>query len=572
MRTKSVWLIGSAVLAVLVFQARFESSKAETQTSAALTGQVTSSEEGPMEGVLVNAKKTGSNVTVTVVTDERGRYSFPSGKLEAGHYSLGVRAVGFDLDGAGAAEIAPQKTATVDLKLRKAKDPTTQLTNAEWLMSIPGTDQQKGAMSNCTGCHTLQRVVKSAHDTDEFAQVLARMSDYAPGASPLRPQKRVAIRAGDVNPARFQRQATFLSTINLSTTSKFEYPFKTLPRPKGRATRVVITEYDLPRRVSQPHDVVLDPDGNAWYSDFGSLFVGKLDPKTGKVTEYPLPELKPGFPHGELDLEIDKQGNVWAGMMLQGAIAKFDRKTEKFQIFSLPKEINSNIAQQAMVDPSGIGVDGKMWLNNVGLRGVHRLDVASGTFETFEPYKDLPGAGVPVEVEGSTAGMEGGGGHSVYGIAADSHNNLFFMDFSNTNIGKIDAKTGKVKLYPTPTPDSHPRRGHMDSQDRLWFAEFNTNRIAMFDTKTERFQEWRAPTPWFAPYDMIADRNGELWTGGMLSDRILRMDPKTGQSVEYLLPRNTNVRRVYVDNSTTPVTFWVGSNHGASIVKLEPLD
>jgi imidazolonepropionase-like amidohydrolase len=27
-----------------------------------------------------------------------------------------------------------------------------------------------------------------------------------------------------------------------------------------------------------------------------------------------------------------------------------------------------------------------------------------------------------------------------------------------------------------------------------------------------------------------------------------------------------------VDNRTTPVTFWVGNNHGASIVKLEPLD
>jgi hypothetical protein len=29
---------------------------------------------------------------------------------------------------------------------------------------------------------------------------------------------------------------------------------------------------------------------------------------------------------------------------------------------------------------------------------------------------------------------------------------------------------------------------------------------------------------------------------------------------------------VFVDDSTTPVTFWVGNNHGASIVKLEPLD
>jgi streptogramin lyase len=146
------------------------------------------------------------------------------------------------------------------------------------------------------------------------------------------------------------------------------------------------------------------------------------------------------------------------------------------------------------------------------------------------------------------------------------------MDFSNTNIGRIDAKTGKVTLYPTPTPDSHPRRGHMDSQDRLWFAEFNVNRIAMFDTRTERFQEWPAPTAWTAPYDMVPDKNGELWTGGMLSDRILRMDPKTAQTVEYLLPRTTNVRRVFVDNSTVPVTFWVGNNHGASIVKLEPLD
>jgi hypothetical protein len=58
----------------------------------------------------------------------------------------------------------------------------------------------------------------------------------------------------------------------------------------------------------------------------------------------------------------------------------------------------------------------------------------------------------------------------------------------------------------------------------------------------------------------------------MITDQVTRLDTKTGQSVDYLLPRTTNIRRVYVDNSTTPVTFWVGSNHGASIVKLEPLD
>jgi len=52
----------------------------------------------------------------------------------------------------------------------------------------------------------------------------------------------------------------------------------------------------------------------------------------------------------------------------------------------------------------------------------------------------------------------------------------------------------------------------------------------------------------------------------------VRLNTKTGQFVEYLLPRTTNVRRVFVDSSTKPVTFWTGSNHGASIIKLEPLE
>jgi streptogramin lyase len=78
--------------------------------------------------------------------------------------------------------------------------------------------------------------------------------------------------------------------------------------------------------------------------------------------------------------------------------------------------------------------------------------------------------------------------------------------------------------------------------------------------------------PLTASYDAAVDKNGDAWTAGMTTDRVLRLDTKSGQYMQYLLPRRTNIRRVYVDNTTTPVTFWVGNNHGASIVKLEPLD
>src|SRR5204862_2719759 len=87
-----------------------------------LTGRVTSAEEGAMEGVLVSAKKAGSTITVTVVSDEKGMYRFPASKLEPGKYALKVRAVGFDLQGSRIATVAAKGSARVDLKLVKAKD------------------------------------------------------------------------------------------------------------------------------------------------------------------------------------------------------------------------------------------------------------------------------------------------------------------------------------------------------------------------------------------------------------------------------------------------------------------
>ena len=57
------------------------------------------------------------------------------------------------------------------------------------------------------------------------------------------------------------------------------------------------------------------------------------------------------------------------------------------------------------------------------------------------------------------------------------------------------------------------------------------------------------PTPWTSPYDAGRGRNGEAWTGSMLTDRVARLDIKTGQYTEYPLPRPTNIRRVFVDDS-----------------------
>jgi virginiamycin B lyase len=555
MQIRRLLLTTTAALTLTLTAAGTDWAKVAAQSAAALSGQVSSAEEGAMEGVVVSAKKAGGTITVSVISDAQGNFNFPSGRLEPGSYALRVRAAGYELDGPKTIDVGPQG-APLTIKLRKARNVAAQLTSGEWLMSIPGTPDQKNMLDRCTSCHTLERPIKSTYDADALTGVLQRMASYAPGTTPLEPHKRLDGRSMDVPTDRLRPRAEYIASINLSQQETWAFPLKMLPRLTGRSTRVVITEYDLPRPTAMPHDVILDQDGTAWYSDFGHQFIGKLDPRTGKVTEYPVPTLKADLPPGNLDIEFDKTGKLWVALMLQAGIAKFDPKTEQFTMIPLPKDINNNASQQAMVMPSSSQVDGKVWMNSVGIPGVHRVDLASMKFETFAPYRDLARA------------QE----HSVYGIKADSQNNLFFFDFSADLVGKIDAKSGQISLFKTPTPNSNPRRGYMDPQDRLWFTEYRANKLAMFDAKSEKFTEWTLPTAFTYPYDVMPDKNGELWTAGMSTDRVVRLDPRTGQVTEYQLPRNTNVRRVFVDNSTTPVTFWAGGNHSAEIVKVEPLD
>src|ERR1700681_39150 len=103
----------------------------QAQTAAALGGQVSSAEEGAMEGVLVSAKKEGSTVTTTVVSNDKGQFSFPADRLEPGHYNITIRAAGYNLVGPKAIDVAQGAPAGADIKLAKTNNTVAQLSHAE---------------------------------------------------------------------------------------------------------------------------------------------------------------------------------------------------------------------------------------------------------------------------------------------------------------------------------------------------------------------------------------------------------------------------------------------------------
>jgi len=535
------------------------STAALAQSAPALTGQVTSAEEGPMEGVLVSARKQSSTITVTVVTDAKGQYSFPADRLDAGRYAIAIRAVGYNLNGPTAVDIAGGGSKA-DIKLVKTKNLANQLSNAEWLISAPGPDNLKANMTNCVGCHTLQRVFASAHDAGEFKQIFRRMGTYAPGSTPVHPQMLLPGPRGDRSPmpaSQSEATAAWLASVDVNTTETLSFELQTLPRPKGAATKVIYTEYDLPRKQTQPHDVIVDRDGMVWYSDFSNQFAGVLDPKTGKAIDIPIPVLKPEQPKGSLEIELEAgEKNVWLALMYQAGLARIDRITREVTMYPYPKEWQSSSAQASMVSPQHADVDGKVWSNNQDVHNMYRLDVKTGQYEDLGPSKDPRGKQI-----------------SAYGMPTDQHNNVYQLEFGGTSIGLRDAKTGAVTIYDTPIKNSRPRRGRVDEQNRLWFAEYGGNAIGLFDPKTAAIKEYQLPTKYGAPYDVVPNKDAsEVWTGSMLNDRVARLDIKSGQITEYLLPRTTNIRRVFVQENGQKTMLWVGSNHGASIVKVEPLE
>jgi virginiamycin B lyase len=549
MRTK-LMLSMTAGLAVILSQGVSHQALA---AGAALTGQVSSAEEGNMEGVVVSAKKAGSTVMVSVTTDAQGRYTFPENRLEPGQYDLAIRAVGYDLAAPTTATVPAEASATADIKLVKTKNLASQLSNAEWMMSIPGTEDQKAQLLNCTSCHTLERIVRSTHNSDEFTQVLTRMAGYGAVSQPIKPQPMLdKERSG--TPEQYRKMADYLATINLSTTDHWAYDLKTLPRPTGRSTRAIVTEYSMPRSVIEPHDVLVR-DGMVWYSDFGNPFISKFDPKTLKLTEYPVTKFKPDAPEGNLAIDFDKNGTIWFDTMYQGSLGNLDPKSGEIKYYPLDPKWNDVKVQLNFV---GLHheVDGKVWTKSVGTQDIFRVDLASGQWEKFHPTDEI----------------SGGSKYGIYQVAADSHNNLWMAEFTEGHLGKIDAKTLKVTWYAPPTPHARLRRMVIDDKDHILVTEYRGNKVADFDPATEKFTEYTLPTQYTNPYRAVFDKNGELWTGGMATDRVVRLDPKTGKDVEYLMPKDTNMRTVEIDNSTTPVTFWVGSNHDHALVKVEPLD
>jgi virginiamycin B lyase len=559
----AILIAGTIVAGLAFFRVSVEAQQPSGPAGAALTGTVRSTQEGLMEGVLVSAKRNGSTITTTVVTNAEGVYSFPRAKLEPGEYSVTIRAVGYVLDGASSkasVNVAAGSAGHLNLNLRQSNilELALQMTDPEWLSSYPLTDAAKFELRDCSRCHTLQKPSMSTYNKDQLAWVLKRMV-YSAGSSPMTfqlPSEQTGTwgRAEWGEPsALHKRQAESIAAINLSN-GTWKYELKKFPRPKGKETQVIYTTWDLPV-TSRPHDTRMGLDGAIWYNHFNDNAIGRLDLKTGQAKEWRWPyRAKQGSfePTGARTMMgPDKNNRFYIGNQEQGGLVVFDPATEQFRFSdTLP-------GGGEMMDVSNSQIDNHGWRSGPL---AYKIDL-----DTLEVTKTIQGS--------KPLGR--------YDIASDSQNNLFGAGRGSTYVWHANAKTGEVAYFDIPaTPrgvgglGGGMRRGKADRQDRLWWGGFDGNFVGMLDPKQpagRQIKLWAMP-PYFFPYDAHYDEQGYTWTGGIYSDRVARLNVDSGEWNYYLLPFTANIRDIDLRPATAGGLsgLWIGHTHQGLITLVEP--
>jgi streptogramin lyase len=130
--------------------------------------------------------------------------------------------------------------------------------------------------------------------------------------------------------------------------------------------------------VPTAYGIALDGEGTVWFTEMTKTgTIGKVDPKTLKVTKY-----IPPFRDRPRRIQVGEDGGIWFAVFDDSRIARFDPKSETFKDYPLPHTKSSPYAL-------GIGADRSVWYSSESRDLIGRLDPDSGKITEYPmPYTD----------------------------------------------------------------------------------------------------------------------------------------------------------------------------------------
>ena len=270
-------------------------------------------------------------------------------------------------------------------------------------------------------------------------------------------------------------------------------------------------EYDVPAG-SGPHDVAVTSDGTVWYTAQRSGEIGRLDPRTGRITEVALGA--GAHPHGVI---IGPDGAPWVTEAGLNAIVRVDPATLKVTTFPLPADRPSVGLNTAVFD-----ADGTLWFTgNAGWYG--RVTPSTRKVEVFAAPR----------------------GRGPYGITATA-TGVYYSSLQGDHVAHVDPATARATVLEPPTKDQGSRRVWADSKGRVWASQWDAGQVAVYDPATKRWREWAMPGGNPMAYAVFVDDRDVVWLSDFGANALVRFDPATERFTSFPLPSDpANVRQIH---------------------------
>ncbi len=210
-----------------------------------------------------------------------------------------------------------------------------------------------------------------------------------------------------------------------------------------------------------PHNLIVASDGAVWYAGNRVANIGRLDPATGAVRIYPMPDPAARDPH---TLVFDGRGNIWFTLQQSNMVGRLAMATGEVDLVEIPTRLSR---------PYGIVVDpeGRPWFTLFGTNKLATVDPA--TLELTEIETPRPEA-------------------RIRRIALTGDGMVWYVDYQGGYLGSYDPANGAITEWQAPgAGDSRPYGMVADSADRVWFVEtgLQPNRLVGFDTEEAEFLE-----------------------------------------------------------------------------------
>src|ERR671928_697003 len=257
--------------------------------------------------------------------------------------------------------------------------------------TLPDGQGKEVVEAKCNGCHQFLQRVGNGYTPEGWHTVMRMM----------------------VN------QGTALSDEELAIAT--DYLIKNFPeKNKAQAAlipgpaEVTMKVWQVPTPGSRPHDPLAAADGSLWYTGQMANVLGRINPKTGKIKEYPLKTPHSG-PHGLVE---DKDGNIWYTGNTGAHVGKLNPKNGDVTEYKMP-DPEAKDPHTLIFDKAGI-----LWFTVQNANRIGRLDPKSGDIKLVTPptAKSRP-----------------------YGMAINSKGDLYVVQFGVNSVARVNTKTNEIK-------------------------------------------------------------------------------------------------------------------------------